>query len=705
MTITDRSATPLRVGLYRRVSTQEQKMSSYSPEMQRDESLVKFAHKYGDISHTLRAFDDLGKSGALGVYDPSSPKADHREGLTALFDAIARGELDLVLCYAQDRLARDEYLWHFANTMFFQEYGVPVLFAREDHNIMTNEGQMLSSFHAMVAALERRKISENVSAAVRRRVMEGYSAGPPPYAWKWDPDQVPRPRERRRIVRGEAKGIILAQIRERYLSGWPTVEIVRDLHHRGIESPGGGLRWSTDGLLKVMRNPIHAGVIRHKEERHPGQHAQLRYWSPEDHGHLEQCISDRVDRLVKARSVEEYLLSGVVYCEHCGRRLVGNKIWRTGARSYACFSPRTEGNHTNRSGKHAGQPRTCPRVHQQADELESAIRTAVSQLAQSAAVQNAAHERLGQAMSVADTRLSEELRSLDREISQLDRGFSRLFSLLDDGGITEEEFRSENKQRREQRERLLARKDGLETQMAQRHSRQQELEHALAILKDFDALWEVMSQGERRQLLLQVDPHMTMRKEERFNVLTIQPAFADPIELTFVRTPPRAHFYCGPDARLTRRQLALLCLWDDGLSYADMARRWDIAVGTVRWTGKCIRTRLGVDTIEEAIELKRQDFERCRATLPLDGRSQKRSASDPHILTDATMAVLRLMAEGKGCAAIAKALGKDKSTISRQMARVCSRLGVSTCKEAVARGIELDLIPQAGSQPEDEEEG
>ena len=77
--------------------------------------------------------------------------------MTDLLRAVAAKELDLVLCYAQDRLARDEYLWHFMRAMAFERTGTSVLFARDDYDISTPEGQMMSSMHAMIAGQEREK--------------------------------------------------------------------------------------------------------------------------------------------------------------------------------------------------------------------------------------------------------------------------------------------------------------------------------------------------------------------------------------------------------------------------------------------------------------------------------------------------------------------------------------------------------------------
>ena len=376
---------PSRVGVYVRYSTEEQRQKSYSAEMQLDECERKFEQVYGQVPHVSRRFDDLGKTGALGVYDPEQPNQEYRQGLTDLLSAVAAEELDLVLCYAQDRLARDELVWHSMRALAFEKTGTRVLFAREDHDILTPEGRMISSFHAMMAEQERHKISRNVTAACRRRAAEGYQAGFAPFGWQDDPDQVPAPRERRRMVRNEAEGAILLEIRDRYLSGWLTVEICRDLNRRGVPSPSGRVAWTTSGLLKVLRNPVHAGLVVYRGERFPGAHAALRYWTPEEHEYLDQRIAERADRVTHSRRIAGYLLSSALYCEHCGRRMVGGMDYRKERRFYTCTAPKTEGRHVSRVDTHRGHPYACPGVSIGADDLEETLRRVVSELARSAA--------------------------------------------------------------------------------------------------------------------------------------------------------------------------------------------------------------------------------------------------------------------------------------------------------------------------------
>lgn len=66
------------------------------------------------------------------------------------------------------------------------------------------------------------------------------------------------------------------------MNGWPTARIVQDLHRRGIMSASGDLRWTGDGVLSMLTNLVHAGLVKYKDQVHPGQHQDQRYWTPEE---------------------------------------------------------------------------------------------------------------------------------------------------------------------------------------------------------------------------------------------------------------------------------------------------------------------------------------------------------------------------------------------------------------------------------------
>lgn len=64
-----------------------------------------------------------------------------------------------------------------------------------------------------------------------------------------------------------------------------------------------------------------------------------------------------------------------------------------------------------------------------------------------------------------------------------------------------------------------------------------------------------------------------------------------------------------------------------------------------------------------------------------------------HVALSAPLkAILQLLAEGKGCVEIAAALGKDKSTISRQTKQLCEKLGVNNPEEALEKARRTGLV-------------
>jgi DNA-binding NarL/FixJ family response regulator len=143
---------------------------------------------------------------------------------------------------------------------------------------------------------------------------------------------------------------------------------------------------------------------------------------------------------------------------------------------------------------------------------------------------------------------------------------------------------------------------------------------------------------------------------------------------------------------LTRAQISLLWSWREGMALEEIAEARNIALTTVKWMGREICKRLLVKDLDEAVELAKDRLDRCRKTVKIQGRFNKRPAKDPTVLSETLIAILRLMAQDKTGNDMAAALGKDKSTISRQAAAICSRLAVHSREDAVARARELGLI-------------
>jgi site-specific DNA recombinase len=88
----------------------------------------------------------------------------------------------------------------------------------------------------------------------------------------------------RRLIVNETEGVTVREIFERYLVLGAVRLLRNDLERRGVVSKvrvsrsgvkTGGRSFSRGALYELLSNPIHIGEVRHKQERHPGQHEAI----------------------------------------------------------------------------------------------------------------------------------------------------------------------------------------------------------------------------------------------------------------------------------------------------------------------------------------------------------------------------------------------------------------------------------------------
>ncbi|MEX2431254.1 MAG: recombinase family protein, partial [Dehalococcoidia bacterium] len=166
------------------------------------------------------------------------------------------------------------------------------------------------------------------SAARRERIREGMKAkaarglglGKPPYGYRIGHDGVLRP--------VDAEADVVRSIFRLYLDQDGGVRaIARDLNDRGLRTRR-GQRWSMVTVRDILRNSAYIGTYRRFGLRIPGSY--------------EPIVSDveyrRVQERMQGRSPvrrhprgEPFLLSGILYCGHCGQRMMGvtrRQTWR-----------------------------------------------------------------------------------------------------------------------------------------------------------------------------------------------------------------------------------------------------------------------------------------------------------------------------------------------------------------------------------------
>ncbi len=256
-----------RCAVYTRKSSEEgleQDFNSLQAQREACEAFIKSQASEG-WRLVKTAYDDGGLSG--GTME--------RPALKRLLADIGEGLVDVVVVYKVDRLTRS--LADFAKMVeLFDAHGASFVAVTQQFNTTTSMGRLTLNVLLSFAQFEREVTGERIRdkiAASKRKGM--WMGGVPPLGYDVHD---------RRLVISPAEADTVRHIYERYLSLGCVRRLSKELEQRGIHSKvrlsrngvkSGGCRFSRGALYELLANPIYIGEIRHKQERHPGQHEAI----------------------------------------------------------------------------------------------------------------------------------------------------------------------------------------------------------------------------------------------------------------------------------------------------------------------------------------------------------------------------------------------------------------------------------------------
>jgi site-specific DNA recombinase len=309
----------LRVGIYVRVSTDEQVRHGYSIAEQEEAGRKRALEIAGERAE-VHVFSDPGQSGA----------ALDRPGLTRLREWAREGRLDVLIVRDLDRLSR-KLAHQLLLTEEFEKAGVRLEFL--DHEWKnTPEGRLFSSIRGAFSEYEREKIRERmVRCKLQKARMGGLPTYQEPYGYR---------QENGKLVEDPAEAEVVRQIYR-----WFTTEdigpgaVAERLADMGIPSPKGCSFWHRSVVKRLLSNPAYKGELAYNRAR----------W--EKSGGIRRKVEDRKasewvlvpvpplvdaatweraqEKLAEARrkysgwSKENYLLSGIITCTDCGNPMHG----------------------------------------------------------------------------------------------------------------------------------------------------------------------------------------------------------------------------------------------------------------------------------------------------------------------------------------------------------------------------------------------
>ncbi len=441
----------MRAFVYSRVSTDTQERDGTSLDTQ-ERACVELAGDHG--WRVVRCMRDAASGGAL-----------ERDGLDELRAALRRGEAEVVVAYAVDRLSRSQ---NHIGILFdeFERAEVRLEFVTERFED-TAVGRFILAARAFIAEVEREKIAERTMRGKEERARSGripQAFGRGCYGYTYNPESG-----RREIDPYQAA--IVRRIFARYAATRSFSAVASELNDAGIPAFSGGT-WYPITVRRVLFNEAYIGrtVYRRTKRvrvRAPGARRRTRVIErPVEEwidipGATPPIISDDLWRRVQAilddpertkrRTVSkrQYMLSGRLRCGLCRSAMVGQTHTSRG-RDYSYYRCRHA--YTRNTG-HRCESRYIP-----ADSLEQEIWAEVRKVLTAPEV--ALREQQGASGAAG---AHGEIERLESEVASLRKREERLVRLFGYDEVDSEVVRAEFRDVQRRREVLASELTALTT--------------------------------------------------------------------------------------------------------------------------------------------------------------------------------------------------------------------------------------------------
>lgn len=298
--------------LYIRVSTEAQAEEGFSISAQ-SQRLQGYATAMGWDHSEL--FIDGGFSGSNL----------NRPAISQLIQEVKNGIILSVVVYKLDRLSRSQKDTLFLIEDVFLPQGVAFISLNESIDTSTPYGRAMIGIMSAFAQLERENIYLRTRMGMLERVKQGFwmGGGTVPFGYNYDKEQGI-------LVENPEESLIVQQVYQLYLQGESPQKIAQKLNLRYDKM-----------VMQIINRRSNLGLIPYKGNEYVGKHRAI----------ISQELFDKAQEKRKSRQIglrlhTVHLLSGLIFCEHCGSRLRYVK-WGKKGYKLRCYSQDPSKNYMN----------------------------------------------------------------------------------------------------------------------------------------------------------------------------------------------------------------------------------------------------------------------------------------------------------------------------------------------------------------------
>ncbi len=293
----------------------------YSSEKQSEQSID------GQVRVT-REYCERNGIAIIGMYIDRaiSARTDHRPEFLRMIRDSAKRKFDSVIVYKLDRFSRDRYDSATYKAKLKQN-GVRVISATE--NISDNpEGVILESVLEGMAEFYSKELSQKVTRGMHESALKGNSTGgtiPLGYMIgsnkKYEIDPIYAP--------------IVQQAFEMYANGFTIKQIYTKFNESGYHTRR-GYRFNANSFKAVFPNRKYIGVYKYDDVEIEGGIPAI--VDTETFMRVREKLKKNAKMPARGKALVDYLLTGKLFCGHCGRTMVGESAKRGEKRYhyYAC---------------------------------------------------------------------------------------------------------------------------------------------------------------------------------------------------------------------------------------------------------------------------------------------------------------------------------------------------------------------------------
>ena len=450
-----------KIGIYVRVSTQEQAKEGYSIGEQIDR-LKKYSSSQDWTIYQI--YTDAGYSGAT----------KNRPALQNLIEDVKSGKIEKVLVYKLDRLSRSQKDTLELIEDVFLTNNCDFESMTERFDTSTSFGRAIVGILAVFAQLEREQIKERMSMGLTARIKEGkwHGGGKVPFGYDYD-------QANNKLIINEYEALLIKNIFNDFIEGKSMYQIAAKMQESGTKVQCEKTYIST--LRYILKNKTYCGYLRNKDKWEPGLHDAIISESTYEKAQIilnENKKKYEEQGIISGKKGITTYLGGLIYCAKCGAKYskstTGCKKYKTYT-YYSCYSK-------NKKTRHLIKDPNCGNKSYQVEDLDKLI---FDQIRQLAIDPNYIKQLKNDSEKISE---QNKIEVIEKQLKSISSQISRLMDLYSFGQFDIEQLDDKIKSLTEQKVKLQN-----ELNLLQNDSEQMTEKEVMKLVKSFD---EVLSSGD-----------------------------------------------------------------------------------------------------------------------------------------------------------------------------------------------------------------